>query len=468
MPATKYNKIILRILPLFMGLFLSTALYTPGYCLDPPVVTPIHEFFIEHNGGDVQIAPPDWQLIVDGLVARPLALTIEEVRDYPSQTHMATIECGGNPFAFKVADLIGNAVWTGVPVSTLLNYAGPLDTAASVTFTALDGYTVRIGLEDLYERDDIMLAYGMNGETLPPEQGYPLRLIFPGISGNVWVQWVTHVEVTSTQMTGTFWPLPPHCQIFEPVHEQTIDLGTRRIYGMALAGGVEITAVEVSTDGGFSWQPATILTEYVPNAWRHWEFNWTPPAPGNYMLAARAIDASGKVQAEPGIYGWKMLSIALMAEGPDACVNGAPCESGLYCDEFADTCVECLNDDHCGEGQYCDETTDTCVECLTDDHCEDLYICENTICVEGCTLTIINNVVLSEKLFKPRKVTLTITGGEDFDPYGTIDLGPLDVLKPLFKTKMNALKIRALVPAGLEPRIIPIRVGDCVGEIEIR
>ena len=72
---------------------------------------------------------------------------------------------------------------------------------------------------------------------------------------------------------------------------------------MALAGDVEIVAVEVSTDGGFSWQPATILTEYVPNAWRHWEFNWIPPAPGNYMLDARAITASGAVQ-RAGRYLW--------------------------------------------------------------------------------------------------------------------------------------------------------------------
>ena len=148
MKTLEYNKIILRTLPLFMGLLLSMAVYRPGYCLDPPVVTPIDEFFIEHNGGDVQIAPADWQLIVDGLVEQPLALTIEEILDYPSQTHMATIECGGNPFAFTVLDLIGNAIWTGVPVSTILEHAGLLDNAASVTFTALDGYSARIGLED--------------------------------------------------------------------------------------------------------------------------------------------------------------------------------------------------------------------------------------------------------------------------------------------------------------------------------
>ncbi len=338
---------------LLTGLLLSMAVYSPGYCLDPPVITPLDEFFIEHNGGDVQIAPPDWQLIVDGLVERPLALTVEEICEYPSQTHMATIECGGNPFAFKVANLIGNAVWTGVPVSTILDNAGLLDNAASVVFTSLDGYSNRISLNDIYQRDNIMLAYGMNGETLPPEQGYPLRLVFPGVAGSNWVQWVTHIEVTSEQTTGNFWPLPPHCQIFEPTHKQTIDLGSRRIYGMALAGDAEINAVEVSTDGGSSWQPATILTEYVPHTWRHWEFNWIPPAPGNYMLAARATDTSGDVQEEAGIYGWKMLSIELTAEGPDACVYGEPCAEGKYCDVSADQCVECLINGDCPSGSEC-------------------------------------------------------------------------------------------------------------------
>lgn len=431
---------------LLTGLFVSLMMYSPGYCLDPPVVTPIDEFFIEHNGGEVQIAPLDWQLIVDGLVETPLMLTNENILEYPSQTHMATIECGGNPFAFKVADLIGNAIWTGVPVSTILEHAGPLANAASVVFTGLDGYSNRISLEDIYQRDDIMLAYSMNGETLPPEQGYPLRLTFPGISGNMWVQWVTHVELTSEEQTSLLpYALPPHCQIFTPTHEQSINLDSQRIYGMALAGNVEIVAVEVSTDGGASWQAATILTEYVPYTWRHWEFNWVPPAPGNYTLAARATDTTGTVQGETGIYGWKLLSIEISVEGPDACVYGEPCEAGQYCDESADKCVECLNDDHC----------------------EALYICGDGICVPECPLTITHKKIRSEKLFKPRKVTLKISGGESFDPYGTIDLYPLKMLTTKVKDKKGILKVKALVPAGLEPQIIPISVGDCVGEIEI-
>ena len=441
-----YSNTPLRMMLLLTGILLSIAVYSPGYCLDPPVITPLDEFFIEHNGGDVQIAPPDWKLIVDGLVEQPLALTIDDILEYPAQTHMATIECGGNPFAFKVADLIGNAVWTGVPVRTILEHAGLLDNAASVVFTALDGYSNRISLDDIYQRDNIMLAYGMNGETLPPEQGYPIRLTFPGIAGSNWVQWVTHVEVTSKEQTSLLpYALPPHCQIFTPTSEQTINLGDQRIYGMALAGDVEIVAVEVSTDGGASWQAATILTEYVPHTWRHWEFNWTPPAPGNYTISARAINSTGAVQGEPGIYGWKMLSIEVTAEGPDACVYGEPCAEGKYCDESADQCVECLNDDHCG----------------------DLYTCEDSVCVQECLLTITHTKIRSEKLFKPRKITLKITGGESFDPYGILDLGPLKVLKTKVKTKKNVLGIRALVPAGLKPQIIPIRVGDCVGEIEI-
>jgi Cys-rich repeat protein len=162
-----------------------------------------------------------------------------------------------------------------------------------------------------------------------------------------------------------------------------------------------------------------------------------------------------------------MLSIEVTAEGPDGCVNGAPCEAGLYCDETTDTCVECLEDEHCEAGLYCDETSDTCVECLNDDHCGDGYICEDTICAEVCTLDIVNKDVVSEKLSRPRKVTLTITGEDGFDPYGAIDLGPLAVLRTKYKTKQGVLKIRAQVPSGLEPQIIPISVGDCIGEIEI-
>jgi DMSO/TMAO reductase YedYZ molybdopterin-dependent catalytic subunit len=299
------------------GLLLQAFVYTPGYCLDPPVVTPIDGFFIEHNGGEVQTAPADWRLSIEGLVAQPLSLTIEDIMKYPSQTYMGTIECGGNPFAFKVRELIGNGVWTGVPVRTILDEAGPLGNAASVVFTGLDGYTARLSLDDIYQRDDIMLAYGMNGETLPPEQGYPLRLTIPGINGSMWVQWLTTVEISSQQPSGTLSPIPPHCQIFSPVHDQVLNLSTQKMYGMALAGEVEIAAVEVSTDGGASWQPATILTEYVPNAWRHWGFEWTPPAAGTYTLSVRAIDSSGNVQPSPGFYGWNIFSITVTVDRID-------------------------------------------------------------------------------------------------------------------------------------------------------
>jgi DMSO/TMAO reductase YedYZ molybdopterin-dependent catalytic subunit len=444
MQKLRCNNSPLRLALFLTGLFLSLAVYSPGYCLDPPVVTPIDEFFIEHNGGPVQIAPPDWQLIVDGLVERPLALTIEEILEFPTQAYMATIECGGNPWAFKVADLIGNAIWTGVPLSTILNQAGPLDDAAGVIFTCLDGYEVRLSLEEIYARDDIMLAHGMNGETLPPEQGHPLRLTMPGKTGNAWAQWVTSIEVTSDDF-GVPWSIPLHCQIFTPEHEQTIGLGSQRIYGMALAGDEEIVAVEVSTDGGVSWLPARILTEHVPNVWRHWEIDWVPLETGNHTITARATDISGTVQAEDSWYGWEMFSIQTTVENTEGCVDGTPCEEDTYCDEF----------------------TERCVECLIDEHCDDSYTCENKICTPQCTLTITHKKLLAKKLLKPKKRRLKITGGENFDPYGSIDLGPLEALKTKINTKKNILKIKALLPAELEPQIIPISVGDCVGEIEI-
>jgi len=446
MQVVRYEKISVRALPLVVCILLGMALCTPGYCLDPPVITPIDEFFIEHNGGPVQIAPPDWKLIVDGQVERPLALAIDEIRNYPSQTHMATIECGGNPFAFKAATLIGNAEWTGVPVRAILESAGTLGSAASVVFTALDGYSARIGLADIYGHDDIMLAYGMNGETLPPEQGYPLRLTFPGISGNMWVQWVTHVEVSAEEMPGEFIPLPPHCQIFTPAHGQTVDLGTQqRIYGMALAGDAEIDSVEVSTDGGSTWQTAAVLTSYVPNVWRHWEFNWSPSAPGTYTLAARAINTAGAVQPEAGFYGWAIFSIDVTASGPDDCVGGPPCEEGTYCDESTDRCVECLDDGHCGA----------------------YFVCEDNICTPECALNVTHGKIRSGKLTRPRKVTLKITGGENFDPYGAVDLGPLEVVGTQVNARKGVLRVRALVPAGIGPGTVAISVGGCSGGIEI-
>lgn len=178
-----------------------------------------------------------------------------------------------------------------------------------------------------------------------------------------------------------------------------------------------------------------------------------------------------------------------------SCVDGTPpCVTG-HCDEDNDTCVECISDgqcddglfctgqEHCNDGAcssdgdpclgdngtpYCDETVDQCVECLVDDDCGDAGRCWNNLCASRCTLDVKHRRIRAEKLTKSRKVVLTISSlDEAFDMYGALDLGPLSWKKVKSNRKKNRLKIIAAVPAGLEAGVIPISVGNCMGEVVI-
>jgi hypothetical protein len=118
-------------------------------------------------------------------------------------------------------------------------------------------------------------------------------------------------------------------------------------------------------------------------------------------------------------------------------------------------------------GLLCDEDSNTCVECLDDGDCSVIDFCLDTVCMPRCEIAVSHKKIRYDKLTKPRKVKLKITGNEYFDIFGEIDLGPLTLLKTSFKTKKNKLKIKAIVPEGLSPGIIPISIGDCLGEITI-
>jgi DMSO/TMAO reductase YedYZ molybdopterin-dependent catalytic subunit len=167
--------------------------------LDPPLVTDIDDFFVFNSKG-VPPVPDDYHLVVDGAVDTPLVVDMNDVRQYPASTQMATLECaipGGTTL------LVGNAVWTGAPVRTLLETAGLPGDAASVRFHALDLYSLGdFDLAEIQSSDGIMLAYEMNGQELPPEQGAPLRLVVPGAGGFNWVQFVCRIEVKSTPPTA--------------------------------------------------------------------------------------------------------------------------------------------------------------------------------------------------------------------------------------------------------------------------
>ncbi|MFC1737472.1 molybdopterin-dependent oxidoreductase [Planctomycetota bacterium] len=285
------------------------------YALDPPPITPNDEFYWLAANGIPEI-PNNWNLIVDGDVAQPLSLSLEDLMELPDVNLMATLECY---FPFGPSLLVGNAIWTGVPLQTVIQMAEPVPEANSVTFHALDGY--RMGpysLDELFERDDFLLVYYINGESLPIVQGYPLKLTLPGVAGFQNARWLERLEITTSELGMPLYHYPIHARFFEPEYEGIIAIGTYTIRGMVNAGeGIDVNEVEISMDDGATWESAQLLNYYVPNVWKHWEFTWEIPEVGQYELFARAIDNLGTVQNETDSFGWRGFSIPVTVDNDD-------------------------------------------------------------------------------------------------------------------------------------------------------
>jgi len=351
---------------LLLAMVLCTVGFLPsnGYALDPPAITPVDEFFVENMNG-IPTIPGDWQLTVDGAVATPITLTVDDLMKYPAATQMATLECMGNPFTSMI--LVDNANWTGVPLHTILKEVSPLGDAQSIIFHCVDGYSVHFSLAEVLQRDNDILAYRMNGETLPLEQGYPLRLVLPGNIGTTWAQWVDRIEMSTTATETRFVPIPLHAQIFTPTDGDTLIVGTHTISGMAIVGeGREITRVEISTDGGTTWEPAQLLNYFVPDVWKHWEFTWEVSQTGGYQIVARAEDDLGNQQGDEGFFNIANFSIGVAVDYDS---------DGDQIPDSADNCPNDYNPDqedsnHDGAGDFCElEATTTALNdsCVIDE-----------------------------------------------------------------------------------------------------
>ncbi|MEN6424507.1 MAG: molybdopterin-dependent oxidoreductase [Phycisphaerales bacterium] len=317
--------------------------------LEPPPVTDVDDFFVLNPSRIFPVIDDSWRLRVEGAVANPLSVDIETLRHYRPITRMATLECA---IASGTTLLVGNAVWKGVPLRTLIEQAGPLPEARSVRFNAADGYGLGdFDLAAILANDQNLLAYEMNGETLPLNQGYPLRLVLPGAGGYDWVQWVEQIEIVTDPPVGDFDYLPQHARIFRPLADDVIAIGTYTIRGMALSGtGREITRVEVSTDSGLTWQEATLLTEFVPNVWKHWQLEWVISRLGRHFLLARTYDDAGAVQHEQGGYGWRDYIMGVNVEAD---------RDGDAVPDSRDNCPDAFNasqrdSDGDGLGDICD------------------------------------------------------------------------------------------------------------------
>ncbi len=240
-----------------------------------------------------------WKLDVVGHVERPYTLRWDDLLALPAVERPHTLECISNEIG---GDLTSTAVWSGVPIADLLARATPKAGAYSVALTSVDGYSDSIRVEKALE-PDTLAAYLMNGVTIPEEHGYPLRALIPGIYGMKNVKWLTKIEVVPFEYQG-YWQergwsnvatYNTHVRIDVPTSTARSSGGQLTVAGISFAGDRGISRVEVSTDGGATWNDAVLEPPVGHETWRRWRYRWAVSS-GRFRLVARATDGTGQVQ----------------------------------------------------------------------------------------------------------------------------------------------------------------------------
>ncbi len=259
----------------------------------PGLLTPIGEFYVV----DIALDPPvvdaeEWTVTIAGAVGTEIELTRDRLDLFDPVSELLTLRCIGETMNAIQMD---TAVWTGVPVSALLDRAAPSGEYAKLT--AADRYSEVMPIEML---DDALLVYAMNGSALPREHGFPARMIVPGSWGKVNVKWLTGIEILTEPEEG-FWSEWNGTSAVNTVaklwNARPTEAGME-VAGHAYAGNRGISAVEVSIDGGETWAEAT-LSEPLPNpaTWRQWRYEWSPDR-DEVEVVVRAIDGEGNLQTE--------------------------------------------------------------------------------------------------------------------------------------------------------------------------
>jgi DMSO/TMAO reductase YedYZ molybdopterin-dependent catalytic subunit len=298
-------------------------------------VTPVglHYLLVHFDVPDV---PEGWRLEIAGCVERPLGLSLDDLRERPAVRRIVTMECAGNgrarlePHVVSqpwLAEAVGTGEWGGVELAPLLDEAGVREEGFEVVFTGLDR-GIDGGVEQVYERSltvgealagDALLAFELNGGPLPPQHGFPLRLVVPGWYGMTNVKWLERITVVDrpfagyqqarayrfkrdeddegvpvTRMRPRALMIPPGVPDFL-TRRRFLAVGPCRLQGRAWSGLAPVATVEVSTDGGSSWDEAELVSPPDRAAWSGWSFVWDAQA-GDHELACRARDADGNEQ----------------------------------------------------------------------------------------------------------------------------------------------------------------------------
>ena len=300
------------------------------------VVMPNARFYMRNNFRMPTLDAESFRLAIGGLVERPQSFTVRDLQNMRSKTQVVTLECAGNGRALfdRPTDgekwglgAVSTAEWTGVPLVEILDRAGVRQDAKDVLFRGADGGAVD-GLPESvrFERSlrvddardsDVLLAYAMNGEPLPVEHGYPLRLIVPRWYAVASVKWLTEIELIDRAFTGHYqgdkyryvWERdggtvsePVTLQrvralITEPLPHADVRSGELVIRGVAWSGAAPIARIDVSVNGG-DWQEARLVSDRIRYSWQWWELLTRVERSGDLKLRARATDLAGRTQPD--------------------------------------------------------------------------------------------------------------------------------------------------------------------------
>jgi DMSO/TMAO reductase YedYZ molybdopterin-dependent catalytic subunit len=288
-----------------------------------PFVTPNERFYRIDTALVVPRVDVDsWRLRVTGMVQQPLELTFDELTAMGTEEHWTTLCCVSNEVG---GGLIGNALWSGVPLRQVLDRAGVDDAASQIVGRSVDGFTAGFPTSAAYDGRAALLAVAMNGEPLPVEHGFPLRLVVPGLYGYVSAtKWLSDLELTTLEAFDAYWiprgwskrgPIKTQSRIDVPATGARIAAGRTPVAGVAWAqasGGVQRVEVQVDQE---PWAEARLGTALNDDTWRQWVYEWEAP-PGPHIVRVRATDAEGMTQtqrrrpvAPDGATGWHEVRV---------------------------------------------------------------------------------------------------------------------------------------------------------------
>lgn len=292
-------------------------------------LTGIDRFFVRNHTTTPHINPSTWRLRIEGTgVTTPVDLTLDDILDLPAVTLTKFIECAGNGRSFFATvpgrpasgtqwllGAIGVAQWTGVRLADVLDLAGLKSTAVDVMPTGLDTQAVRrpIPIEKALD-GDTLLVYGMNGQALPEDHGFPVRVLTPGWIGIANIKWVGKIEVSETPLFskwnttlyrffGEAYPDSPVLYDQQPKSALEIPLpatlpaGKQELTGRSWSPFDRIKHVEVSFDGGSQWKKAKLEKTNSAGTWVEWSIKWDP-SPGSYGIRVRAEEKAGNSQPD--------------------------------------------------------------------------------------------------------------------------------------------------------------------------